>query len=134
MRCARCGIWRGARAPSLVATVVDTEDRCSPTHVPCDDSHRWDWLAQLWNEHGLDLEIVMPDSLVRADPIARLALARQMTIWLAPDPLIQGLREATRLRTHAVAAMLARLPECKAWRFHLRRVVSIDDPRQLALL
>ena len=130
----RCGIWRGARASSLLATVVDTEGRRFTTRVPHDESRRWDWLSQLCGEHGLDLEIVLPDSLVKTDPIARLALAHDLHVWLAPDTLVRGLREVARLRGHAVAAMLARLPDSNAWRFHLRRVVSLDDPRQLEFL
>lgn len=134
MRCARCGIWRGTSARAVVAAVVDAEGRRSVTRVPNDDAERWDWLTSLQGAHGADLEIVLPDSLAKTESIGRLALAHELPLWLAPDVLVGSLRDVARLRAHATAAMLARLPECRAWRFHLRRAVSLDNPRQLTLL
>jgi hypothetical protein len=128
----RCGIWRVGRR--LVASTVDTEGRCSRASlVPQGESDRWDWLSSLWAEHGLDVELVMVSSLARTDPIGRTAMAHRMTVWLVPDRLLEGLREAARPRSNGVARMLARLPECNAWRCHLTRLISIDDPRQLPL-
>jgi hypothetical protein len=128
----RCGIWSGSGG--LVAALINTEGRRVPYRVPGGDEARWDWLHHLQGEQGLDLELVLPESLGRTDPIGQLALAREIPLWLAPDGLVKAIRDAARLNGLAAAAMLARLPACKAWRYHLRRVVALRDPRQLPLL
>jgi len=133
---ARCGVWYGDRG-QLVAVVVDTEGRCHKTPPPpLQDSDRWDWLDQLWGEHGLDVELVLPESVGRSNRLGRLALEHGIPLWLAPDVLVDAIREAAlaRPRLATVAAVLARLPDVRAWRAHLRRVRSLEDHRQLVLL
>ncbi len=128
----RCGIWSGSRG--LVAALVDTEGHRVALPVPHGDEERWDWLHRLQGEQGLDLEIVLPESLGRTDPIGQLALAREMPLWLTPDGLIEAIRGPAHLSGPATAAMLARLPACKTWRYQLHRVIALRDPRQLSLL
>jgi hypothetical protein len=131
----RCGIFRGPKG--LRAALIDTEGRRLPVPAPQgDDSDRYDWLARLHAEVGLHVELVLTDSLARTDPLGRLALTRKMLLWLAPDQLLMAISTVAlaSARPADAAAILARLPACPAWRPHLRRVRSLDDPRQLLLL
>jgi hypothetical protein len=132
----RCGISRARRG--LRAALIDTAGYLHRLAAPPeeDDSARFDWLADLEAHHGLDLELVLTDGLARTDPLGRLALARNIPLWLAPDELLTAICKAARAQTRAddAAAILARLPACGAWRPHLRRVRSLNDPRQILLL
>jgi hypothetical protein len=131
----RCGLFRGRRG--LCAALVDTEGRRHRLPAPLgDDGARYDWLVALEAEFGLQVELVLTDWLARTDPIGRLVLAREISLWLAPDRLVTAISTAALAcaRADDAAALLARLPACSAWRSHLRRVRSLDDPRQLLLL
>lgn len=86
--------------------------------------------------HGLDCSLVLPKHLLKPDSLCRLALACGHHLWLAPQPLVEAIRDAAGLTTGSrVAAMIARLAILPALRRHLRRIDrSIHDFRQLPLL
>ena len=80
-------------------------------------------------------EIVAAESLVRADPIALLALAAGLVVWIVPDALVAGIARAAAITAPPrVAAVLARLPRIPLHRGHLRRLVAPIESRQGTLL
>lgn len=134
--CSRCGIWYGQRG-QLAAVVVDGLGRSHRALAPPSrDEDRWDWLNNLWAQHGLDIELVLPESVGRSSTLGRLALAREIPVWLVPDVLVAAIGAAafSRERLDAMAAVLARLPDVPSWRPHLRAITWSGDPRQMHLL
>lgn len=132
---AACGIWRSKRR--LIAVFVDDDGRAAPALTAAtDDDARWDLLAAVDAEHGLDYALVLPDGLIRADAIGRLALSRGHQLWSAPQQLVNAIRNVAGFATGArVAAMLGRLALVPGFRGHLRRVErDTHDWRQLHLL
>lgn len=130
----RCGLWR--ERGRVVAVAVDTEGRCHRlAPPPSDESGCWDWLLELGAGHGLDVELALPESMA-CTCLASLAVEHGIPVWLVPDPLVDAIRHVAFARQHRpwVAALLARLPDGRTWRPHLRRPVSSRDPRQLRLL
>jgi hypothetical protein len=89
----------------------------------------FDWLVFLENEHGLDVEMVLPFSLSQK-PLVNLALSRQITVWLAPDHLLRGICDVSRARTRPIdiAFTLARMPGCLLWRPYLLHIRSPNFP------
>jgi hypothetical protein len=135
---AACGICLYGRR--LVAVVVEEDGRAAPAiHSPADDDEqRWALLDTIDRHHGLDVELVIPDDLVRADSISRLALEMGHTIWAAPHRLVEALRRISGFAVTSpvrTAAMIARLAVVAGFRGHLRRVDrGFFDNRQLNLL
>ncbi len=134
---ASCGIWL-SRA-RLVAVVVDDGGRAAPAlFAATDDEGRWALLEHLDGVHGLDCELVLPEDLLKADAISRLALERGHELWAAPQRLVEAIRRVAGLTTGSparVAAMLARLATAPGFRDHLRRIDRRGyDRRQLSLL
>lgn len=131
-----CGLWLARRR--LVAVVVDDDGRASPAVAAAlTDEARWGLLESLDAVHGLDCELVLPEGLARVDSVGRLALARGLAVWVAPERLIDAIRRAAALATGPparTAAMIARLSLVPAWRAHLRRLGPPLDRRQLPLL
>ena len=130
-----CGIWLAGRR--LIAVIVDDDGRPAPTLcAPMGDDERWALLEAIDAAHGLDWPLVLPEDLLRADSIGRLALSRGHELWSAPRQLIEAIRSVAGLANGArVAAMLARLAIVPGFRAHLRRVASAtSDFRQLPLL
>ena len=130
-----CGIWLSRNR--LVAVVVDDDGRPGPAiFAGMNDDERWALLTSVDAEHGLDWALVLPDDLLRADAIGRLALVRRHELWSAPRRLVESIRIVAGLADGArVAAMLARLAIAPGFRGHLRRVErDAHDWRQLPLL
>ena len=113
---------------------MDTEGVRSSVHaIPRHESDCWDWVSAMWAEHGTDLQLVFPRSVIRAAILPRVAVDRDVAVWSAPDMLVQGLKQASHLNGAELAATLARLPDCSVWRGLLTRATSITHPRQLPL-
>jgi hypothetical protein len=132
---AACGFWLSTNR--LVAVVVDDDARPAPTLlVAMNDDERWAMLEYVDAVHGLDCSLVLPEHLLKADPICRLALARGHHLWLALRPLVEAIRDAADLATGSrVATMIASLAIVPAFRGHLRRIDHcVHDFRQLPLL
>ena len=129
-----CGLWLTRRG--LIASVIDGAEKCHlPRLVPADESERMDWLSEIQRQHGPRLDLVLTDAVAALDPIGRLAITNGIPVWLAPEALVAAICQAAMPRPrHANAAsLLARLPRCRVWRPHLRRVASLADTRQLLL-
>jgi hypothetical protein len=132
-----CGLWPSRRR-QLVAVVVDDDGRASPAlRVERTDDARWELLGHLDAVQGLDCELVVSEDLVRVDPVAHLAVEREMVVWVAPWRLVDAIRAVSALGTGPparTAAMLARMALVPAWRGNLRRLGPTIDRRQLPLL
>jgi hypothetical protein len=130
-----CGLWPARRR--LVAVVVDDDGRASPAVAAAlNDDARWGLLEHLDAVHGLDCELVISDELARVDSIGQLALTRGVSVWVAPQRLVDAIRTAAALATGPpgrTAAMIARLALVPIWRGHLRRLGCEIDRRQLQL-
>ena len=80
-------------------------------------------------------EIVVTDTLVRGDPVARSAVRAGLAVWIAPDTLVSAVARAAAITDPArTAAMLARLPRVPLLRAQLRRLAASAEPRQVPLL
>ncbi len=80
-------------------------------------------------------EIVVTDTLVRGDPVARSAVGAGLAVWIAPDTLVSAVARAAAITDPArVAAVLGRLPRVPLLRAHLRRLAAAVEPRQVPLL
>jgi hypothetical protein len=128
-----CGFWphRG----EFAASVVDTEGRLHRAALPPDDApDYWAFLSGLERLHGLSLQLVLPEPLLRGHPIAQLARARGMTVLVAPYRLAEAIAAVaySRCNPHRLATVLARLPGTR-FRGHLQ-LLPPRDPRQLQLL
>jgi hypothetical protein len=89
-----------------------------------------DWLA----EHNAQL--VIPDALL-GQPFLNQVSHTPVVVWLAPSRLLEAIRFATGLTTHAprqTAALLARWPSAPALRPFLRRLNTARPADQLSLL
>lgn len=131
---AACGLWPVGHR--ILAVVVDDDGHVSAPLIALDDDERWALLSKLDAEHGLDCELVFPDSLLMQDVICRFALERRHIALAAPSALVDAIRRVAALaRGPRTAAMLARLALVPALRQHLRRVQQPpSDCRQLTLL
>jgi hypothetical protein len=130
-----CGLWRSKQR--LVAVVVDDDGHPVPSILWArDDEERWSLLESVDAAHGLDYPLVLPDGLLKADSIGRLALARGHQLWAAPQHLVDAIRSAAGLLSAPrAAAMVARLAIVPGFRGHLRRPDrAAHDWRQLRLL
>lgn len=130
---AACGFWpnRGR----LAASVVDTEGRNHRVALDvAGDSDYGSSLAALEERHGLDLQIVVPETMLRGHPLAVVARARGMTVLAAPWLLAVEIAAVAYSRRSAqrLATVLARLPGSR-FQGHLR-LLPPRDPRQLLLL
>ena len=130
------GLWLARRR--LIAVVVGESGRASPpTTAELQDDARWGLLEQLDAVHGLDVQLVLPETLAQQDSIGRLAVERGLDVWVAPGRLVEALRTVAALATGPparTAAMIARLALHAAWRGHLRPMTAASDHRQLRLL
>ena len=131
---ATCGLWLSGQR--VVAVVVDDYGRASAPLVADTDDERWELLGRVDAEHGLDCELVFPETMLRVDRICRFALERRHISWVAPPVLVEAIRRVAALdRATRTAAMIARLALVPALRQHLRRVEHVCcDWRQLSLL
>lgn len=129
-----CGLWHSRRG--LVAVFVDAagRDRLRAV-IPGDNPDaRWGLVQRL---AATNVDLVIDEALLPADPIASIALRAGVTVWIAGAPVLPALRLAagiTRSPPRATAAMLARLPRIPWLRGLLRRLDLRDDPRQIPLL
>ena len=128
-----CGCWphRG----EFVASVVDTEGRLHRAALePGADPDYEDFLRALENQHGLHLQLVLPEPLLRGHPLAVIARARGMTVLAAPYLLAEAISAVAFSRSTPLrlATVLARLPGSR-FQGHLR-LLPHHDPRQLSLL
>jgi hypothetical protein len=131
---AACGLWLSQRR--VLAVAVDDDGRAAAPLVALDDDDRWELLGRLDAEHGLDCELVFPESMLRSDVICRYALERRHVTLVAPSQLVEAIRRAAGLdRAPRTAAMIARLALVPTLRHHLRRIEHVaGDWRQLSLL
>lgn len=129
------GVWLAKRG--LVAVSVGTDGRAGlPLRVSGTDEAAHALLAYLASAHrGAPFELVLPDRLGRDAPISRIALEWGVTLWLAPDTLVDAVRAVSGLAAAPpprTAAALARLPGTSVFRAQLLRVAP-DARRQLSL-
>jgi hypothetical protein len=129
------GVWRTRR--NLVAVPVGADGRAGlPLRVAGTDEAAHALLAYLESVHrGAAFELVLADSLGRSAPVARVALEYGVSLWLAPDALVDAVRAVSGLATAPpprTAAVLARLPGTSVFRPQLLRVTP-GDRRQLSL-
>jgi hypothetical protein len=128
-----CGFWpdRG----EFIASVVDTEGRLHyRPFAPQDDLDYWGYLDDLERQHGLDIQLVLPEPLLRGHPLAVIARARRMTLLTAPTTLAVAIADVAYARTNPrrLATVLARLPGSR-FQGHLR-LLPRRDPKQMLLL
>jgi len=126
-----CGLWLVRRR--LVAALVGPPGQATRTirAAPSDDARFG--LAEYLVHAGC--ELVVTESLARADLLARQVARRGLAVWLADDQLVAGLLGVAAVRHPArAAALLARMRLVPAWRAHLRRLIPADPARQLPLL
>jgi hypothetical protein len=131
------GLWPNRSRRQLIAVAVDGDGRPGlPMRVARTDEAAVALLAYLEAAHrGLAFELVMSDGLAQRAPVARVALANGISLWLAPDGLVDAVRAVARLTIappHRTAAALARLPLASVFRPQLRRL-GPGDQRQLSL-
>lgn len=130
---AACGFWpdRG----EFVASVLDTEGRLHHRpFAPGDDLDYWSYLEELESQHGLDIQLVLPEPLLQGHPLAVIARARRMTLLAAPSMLAQAIARVAYARAspRRLATVLARLPSSR-FQGHLR-LLPRRDPKQMLLL
>jgi hypothetical protein len=134
MPVAYCGIYP-ARGETLVAVAVDADGRASPpARAMRTDDARYELLLHLESTAGLDIELVLPEWVIRLDSIARLAVAaRNIPVWSVPMSLVEALRVVGHAESPArVAALIARAPLAPVLRERLRRFRPADR-RQLQI-
>jgi hypothetical protein len=127
-----CGLWpaRGR----IAASVLDGDGRLYRIRMtPIDEGECWDCLSALERDFGLDLRLIIPDPGAPLALLARSALARDMSVLIAPGLLVEtiGTVAFSRPRPRHYASILARLPDSR-FRTHLR-MLQPKDPRQLYL-
>jgi hypothetical protein len=131
-----CGLCLSRRR--LVAVVVDDEGRAAPALVAVNtDDALWGLLEHLDAVHGLDCELVLPEDLLKLESLSRFARERGQSLWVAPQRLVDAIRDAAGFGTGPparIAAMVARLLLVPGFRGHLRRPQQHADRRQLPLL
>jgi hypothetical protein len=101
-----------------------------PLIVDRDADAQWGLLENVDALVGLDYELVVPDWLAKSDDLARLALAREIGVWLAPPSLVECVRLIGHLNTGPparTAAALARLPLAPPLRAYLHRLSPAQD-------
>lgn len=126
-----CGLWLARRR--LVAAVLGAHARPVRTvRAALSDDARFG-LAEFLV--GADCELVVTESLARADPLPAQAARRGLAVWVADDQLVAGLLGVAAVRDPArAAALLARMRLVPTWRGHLRRLTPAAPARQLTLL
>jgi hypothetical protein len=128
-----CGFWpdRG----QLAVSIADTGGRLHRAALaPADELECWTCLAEIEDLYGLDVQLVIPEPLLRAGPIAAVARARGMTVLAAPSLLAEAIAAVAYARhgPQRLATVLARLPGSR-FQGHLRPLPR-RDPRQMLLL
>jgi hypothetical protein len=133
---ATCGIC--LRTPFLVAVPLDDSGKVgAPLGILRVDEDRQWLLEQLQQTAGGTWELVLPEGLLRSDPIGQLALARGYVVWATPQWLLEAIASAswhTRVPPRRRAAILARLPLIPTLRPFLRRFQQMPDQQQFSLL
>jgi hypothetical protein len=133
---ATCGIC--LRTPFLVAVPIDDVGGVRPPVgiTRTDEDRRW--LLEYLHESEGRCELVLPEWLLRNDPIGRLGLAQGSVVWAAPQWLLEAIAAAswrTAVPPRRRAAILARLPLIPTLRPFLRRFEGMPaDQHQLTLL
>lgn len=131
-----CGLCLSRKR--LVAVLVDEEGRAAPPLVAINtDDALWGLLEQLDGLHGLDYQLVIPEALLKLESLARFARERGLGPWVAPQRLVDAVRDAAGLARGPparLAAMVARLILVPGFRAHLHRLEYHQDRRQLPLL
>jgi hypothetical protein len=85
---------------------------------------------------GSGAELVVAADQMRKEPVAELARARGVTLWLIPPEVAFAIRVGAGLHAapRRLAAIMAQLPSMPLLRPHLKRLRPVVDRRQLALL
>jgi hypothetical protein len=122
---ATCGVWMTARR--LVAVAVDDEGLvlARAIAVPREDDARWDLVARVEAEHGLDVAFVVTETMLATDALPRMAMQRGAYVRVAPDELVDfasRLVGPLRLTPVRLATLLARLPLAPPFAARLSRV------------
>lgn len=128
-----CGLWPARTR--IAASILDGDGQLHRRWIVADtECERWDSLLYLEREFGLDMRLVIPDVLARANPIGRTATQRRLEVLLVSDPLVAAICSAAfgRRTPRQCANVLARLPG-SLFRGHLRSPPP-RDWRQLPLL
>jgi len=128
-----CGIWPAGRR--LVAVITEGGGSERTLVLASSDDARWG-LVQLLTR-SVCTELVVPETILRADPIVRMAAAEQVPMWSVPRAVIDPIRRAAGISERSpkkIAAVLARLPAIPVLRQQLRRVALPVTSRQLRLL
>jgi len=128
-----CGLWPGKRG--LAAAALDVGGGIRAVRLPRNDDARAGLVAYLVAAGAA--ELALPDVLVRADALARIALANGLTVWSVPRMVVEPLRQAAGIppqRAAALAAIAARLPRIAHYRAQLYRVQHADPGKQLRLI
>ncbi len=71
----------------------------------------------------MDVQLVVSDDALHDQPEVGRALAARITLWIAPNALVEDMRLLAGVRhrdTHRLGAILARLPNSLWLRHHLR--------------
>jgi hypothetical protein len=133
-----CGVWPGVRGLTAVLVEIDgTRQACLTVRARTEEDC-WTLLVDMEQTEGLDWELVLPDWLARSGNggVAQLALSRGITVWVAPTPVVEGVRLVgglSRAPAARVAAAIARLPLSPLFRTSLRKLVPVSR-HQLPLL
>ena len=130
---AACGVWPGTRG--LAAAALDVDGGIRTVRLPRNDDARAGLVAYLVAAGAA--ELALPDVLVRADAIGRIALANGLTVWSVPRMVVEPLRQAAGIspqRTALLAALVARLPRIAHYRAQLHRVQHVHPGKQLRLI
>lgn len=127
-----CGLW-SARG-RVAASILDGDGCLHPRWLSAHtESQRWDCLLYLESMFGLDIRLVIHDSMARTSPIGPIARDRGIDVLSVPDQLVTAICSAAfaSCSPRRCATVLARLPG-SLLRTHLRSPPA-NDWRQLPL-
>ncbi len=131
-----CGVWPGRRG--LSAVLIDKEGGVLTASMIAAASVQdsWELLERIDSAQGLDWQLVLPRFLARRDPLAQVALDRNVPVWVVPEHVVEAVRllgSLERMPANRIAAAIARIPTISLFTSQLRRLQP-PDRRQLRLL
>jgi len=127
----RCGLWPGPRR--ITGVLLDSQTQFQlPLSCANTEQARTALLAWLAKQRA---HLVIPDSLL-GEPFFNQASHTPLTVWIAPNALVEAIRLATGLTSRPpqhTAALLARWPSVPQLRPFLRQFSAHLHPEQLTL-